>query len=138
MRTFIFSSAILFSTVVAVAQLPGRYQKAVFDSITIDKNIQYGEADFYDANSVHTLAPLVLDVYQPFGDTLAARPLVITIFGGAFLAGNKDWDDMKAWCDSLSHYGYVCASIQYRLLYNPLEEESIIRASYRAVQDTRA
>lgn len=120
------------------AQIAGRYQKAVFDSITITKDIQYGEADFYDASSNHDPAPLYLDFYEPRGDTLQARPLVITIFGGAFLAGNKEWADMVAWCDSLAHSGYVCASIQYRLSFNPLRQESIIRASYRAVQDTRA
>jgi len=123
---------------ISLAQTPARYQNPVFDSVTIQKNIQYGEADFYDANSNHDLAPLYLDFYEPYGDSLAARPLVITIFGGAFLGGNKEWDDMVAWCDSLSRFGYACASIQYRLLFNPANQQSIIRASYRAVQDTRA
>jgi len=106
--------------------------------VTLTANIQYGEADFYDANSNHDLAPLYFDFYEPHGDTLSKRPLVLTLFGGAFLGGNKEWDDMKAWCDSLSRYGYACASIQYRLLFNPLSTQSMIRASYRAVQDTRA
>ncbi len=135
-------SQILFTVApfvqISFAQIPDRYQYPVFDSVTIQKNIQYGEADFYDANSNHDLAPLHLDFYEPYGDTLSARPLVITIFGGAFLGGNKEWDDMVAWCDSLSRFGYACASIQYRLLFNPANQESIIRASYRAVQDTRA
>jgi len=116
----------------------GRYHQAVFDSITVTKDIQYGMADFYDANSNHDLAPLYLNFFEPFGDTFPQRPLVITIFGGAFLGGNKDWEDMTAWCDSLARHGYACASIQYRLLFNPLSTPSMVRASYRAVQDTRA
>src|SRR5688572_28928123 len=138
MRFLFLSSTIIFSFQIVAAQIPGRYQKAVFDSVILHNEIQYGEADFYDAYSNHDLAPLYLDFYEPFDDTLDARPLVITIFGGAFLGGTKEWDDMIAWCDSLSRYGYACASIQYRLIFNPLNQESIIRASYRAVQDTRA
>ncbi len=129
---------LLFTSEIANSQQSGRYQRAIFDSIIVTKEIQYGEADFYDANSNHDLDPLYLDFYEPYDDTLGKRPLVITIFGGGFLGGHKQWDDMIAWCDSLSHYGYACASIQYRLLFNPFNQESIIRASYRAVQDTRA
>lgn len=117
---------------------PGRYQRAIFDSVRTTHDIQYGSADFYDPNLNHDLDPLYLDLYEPVGDSATKRPLVITLFGGAFLGGHKQWDDMVAWCDSLTLYGYVCASIQYRLLFNPLNQESIIRASYRAVQDTRA
>ena len=138
MRLFFSILLITFSLQTLTAQIPGRYKKFVFDSIIIHKDIQYGEADFYDANSNHDLAPLYLDFYEPKGDNLSARPLVITIFGGAFIGGNKEWDDMRAWCDSLSRYGYTCASIQYRLAFNAFNQESIIRASYRAVQDTRA
>ena len=88
----------------AYAQTPPyRYQKAVFDSISITKHIEYGQADRHDANSQLILEPLHLDFYEPAGDFISHRPLVVAIFGGAFLAGNKEWTDMRAWCDSLAH-----------------------------------
>ena len=45
---------------------------------------------------------------------------------------------MVAWCDSLSRYGYACASVNYRIGFNTTSQRSSIRAGYRALQDARA
>ncbi len=42
---------------------------------------------------------------------------------------------MQAFGDSLAHYGYVVASIDYRLGYNPVVKGDLYRAAYRAAQD---
>lgn len=62
----------------------------------------------------------------------------MVFFGGAFLIGDKSMQDVVAWCDSLTAYGYVCAAVNYRIGFNVLSSVSSIRAGYRGVQDARA
>lgn len=56
---------------------------------------------------------LAMDVYEPEGDNLLARPVVILAHGGSFVTGEKGM--MQRWCELLAKKGYVAASIQYRL-----------------------
>jgi acetyl esterase/lipase len=127
-------------TTTALAQCPtnGRFQRAVFPTITITKDITYGTADRYDALNINFPQPLKLDIYQPTGDTMQRRPLVMMMYGGAFQLGDKVDADVTAWCDSLAHHGYVAVSMNYRLGFNQLSSGSATRAVYRAVQDARA
>lgn len=115
-----------------------RYQDRVFSEIKVTKDIVYGQVDPYEAFERNTLEDIKLDFYEPVGDSLEQRPLVVMCFGGAFLVGTKEDSDMVAWCDSLAHRGYACASIEYRLGFNPFRSRSSERAVYRAVQDLRA
>jgi hypothetical protein len=126
------------------SQLPynNRYLSAVFDSITVDTNVVYGTAPalaFPYLNEGNTVSEdLLVDIYQPYGDTLNKRPLIICAHSGSFLSGSKTNDDMVDFCDSLAHRGYVAASIDYRLGMNILSASSSIRAVYRGLQDGRA
>ncbi len=56
---------------------------------------------------------LSMDVYEPEGDNLSARPVVIFAHGGSFIFGDKS--NMQPWCELLAKKGYVAVSIQYRL-----------------------
>lgn len=56
---------------------------------------------------------LSIDIYEPEGDSLAKRPVVILAHGGSFVFGDKS--NMQKWCQLLAQKGYVAASIQYRL-----------------------
>jgi hypothetical protein len=64
---------------------------------------------------------------------------VITVFGGAFVAGSRDYADMVEYCTRLAKHGYVAASIDYRLLsiWN-LNATALIRDAYMAAQDVSA
>lgn len=115
-----------------------RYQDRVFSEIKITKDIVYGQVDPYEAFERNRLEDITLDFYEPVGDSLQERPLVVMCFGGAFLVGTKNDSDIVAWCDSLAHRGYACAAINYRLGFNPFRSRSSERAVYRAVQDLRA
>jgi acetyl esterase/lipase len=115
-----------------------RYEKAVFSDVTVTEDLTYSSAEVYDAFNLPIEFNFKLDVYEPTGDVLEKRPMVIMQFGGAYIFGSKQHADMVAWCDSLASYGYVAVSIDYRLALNPLSEGSAIRAMYRGVQDTRA
>lgn len=114
----------------------GRFVERVFSDIRVTTEIPYSEAALVYEDEPETL---YFDLYEPEGDTMARRPLVITIFGGAFVAGNRSWCDMVAFADSLSHYGYVVASIDYRLIgIIHINETNFIRGAYAGAQDVSA
>ena len=56
----------------------GRYYNPIFGTVNTSTVI-YGNAVLY--NGVDT--NLRVDIYQPAGDTLAARPLLVFAFGGS-------------------------------------------------------
>lgn len=100
----------------------------------------------------HTVKqPLVADVYQPDGDTETARPLALYFHSGNFLPnpqnGNTNGliDDSTAIevCTRLAKMGYVTASVDYRLGWNPLAStqeariNGLINGAYRGLQDAR-
>ena len=110
-----------------------RYAEPVFDEVTVSTNIPFSSAIKEGETSPTTL---YLDFYEPEGDTLSARPLVITVFGGAFVAGSRDYADMVEYCTRLAKHGYAAASIDYRLIsiWN-LTSTALIRDAYMAAQD---
>ena len=137
MKKFALIALLLIQTsALLYAQSGTRFYNRVFQDITVRSEIQYGQGAPIGSD---TEDPLYFDFYEPAGDTMAHRPLVITVFGGAFVAGNRSWCDMVAFGDSLSHYGYAVASIDYRLLpVYRITETNFIRAGYMAAQDVSA
>jgi hypothetical protein len=81
---------------------------------------------------------LKLDLFEPAGDTLAKRPLVLFAFGGGFLVGSKEDADIQGVCDTLAGKGYVAAAINYRLGLNAADAGSAERAVWRGAQDYSA
>lgn len=118
---------------VTMAQTGQRYAEPVFDEVNIETGIPFSSAVKEGDTSPTTLC---LDFYEPVGDTLSARPLVITVFGGAFVAGSRDYADMVEYCTRLAKHGYAAASIDYRLIsiWN-LNSTALIRDAYMAAQD---
>jgi acetyl esterase/lipase len=119
-----------------------RYQERVFGQSYVTSNVVYGNAPslttVYLGENVTQNVNLTMDIFEPFGDTLAKRPLVVLAFGGAFLIGSKEDGDIQSVCDSLARRGYVTASINYRLGMNVVDGTSAERAIYRSLQDFSA
>jgi pimeloyl-ACP methyl ester carboxylesterase len=124
-----------------------RYTSRTFENICVEKNVTYCTADSWDLTGTGTLNPsdIKLDIYYPIESATEKRPLVLCLFGGAFLSGSKERPDIVAWCDSLAHYGYVAVAINYRLGFNPVgggggigPSTGMKRAAYRAIQDCRS
>ena len=120
-------------TNVTMAQIGQRYAEPVFDEVNIETGIPFSSAVKEGDTSPTTV---YLDFYEPVGDTLSARPLVITVFGGAFVAGSRDYADMVEYCTRLAKHGYAAASMDYRLIsiWN-LNSTALIRDAYMAAQD---
>ncbi len=144
MTRYFIAALLSIGTLMASAQQCGglRYQQRVFGQSYKTSNVVYGNAaslpSVYLGENITQNINLTLDVFEPFGDTLTKRPLVILAFGGAFLIGSKDDGDMQTVCDSLARRGYVTASINYRLGMNVVDGSSAERAIYRALQDFSA
>ncbi len=118
-----------------------RYRQAIFQ-VQKTADIVYGTAQaipaVYVNENVTVTQDLKLDLYEPLGDTLARRPLIMFAFGGGFLIGAKEDEDARSLCDSFARKGFVTASINYRLGMNVADGSSGERAVYRAVQDWSA
>jgi hypothetical protein len=129
----ILSSAMLY--IATSAQCTSdRYTRQVFPAVTTTSGIQFGSAMPYNG-----LIPqsLYLDLYEPTGDTIAQRPLIVYAFGGGFLIGTRIDPPIPAYCTYLAKCGYVVASIDYRIGFNVADAASAERAVYRGVQDLR-
>jgi acetyl esterase/lipase len=106
-----------------------RYSKAVFANVTNSNNIQYGQANNYLGLNTN----LLLDFYQPSGDTILKRPLIVFIHGGGFIdvTETKSLSHIIAFADSFAKRGYVVASIDYRLDIS-ISNRSVINAMHDA------
>jgi acetyl esterase/lipase len=89
-----------------------RYRDQVFSTVSVTSDLQYGAAPGVDGNT----AALKLDLYQPTGDTAAARPAVIWVHGGGYAGGDKTTGPSAFLADQFARLGYVTVSINYRLL----------------------
>lgn len=79
-----------------------------------------------------------MDIYQPAGDTLTQRPLIIFAHGGSFVAGDKTNTDQVNLCTHFAKRGYVTATMNYRMGMFPINASTATDAVYRAVQDMKA
>ncbi len=116
-----------------------RYLSDVFDSVSIT-TVQFGEGRNYQGNNQE----LFMDIYQPVGDTVTNRPVLVFAFGGGFIQGDRFELHATKTCERFARAGYVAVSIDYRYnfdisygLLNGLDKEAI-RVFFRAVQDMRA
>jgi acetyl esterase/lipase len=131
-----------------------RYVDEVFDAVDVQTNVIYGSNITVLPAMLGQLPaaqPLALDLYTPSGDTETSRPLILYFHTGNFLPqyvngsalGNKDDSCAVEICERFARMGYVVASVDYRLGWNPLagtQDErtlQLIQAAYRGVQDSR-
>jgi poly(3-hydroxybutyrate) depolymerase len=136
-KTLTLLSLVALTSFGANAQDPcstGRYASDVYTNITTTSNIIYGaNTSFSGANTT-----LKLDFYEPTGDTAQARPLIIWAHGGSFLGGTKADGDVVSLSQHFAKKGYVCASIDYRTGFFPIDSVNSVKAVVRAVQDMKA
>ena len=143
MKHFIPSAFFLFflsaCLPVVSAQNPGcdgsRYKDNKFISVK-KSTVNYATATVQSGDQV----TLAMDVYEPEGDNITARPVVVLAHGGSFIIGGKG--DMQPWCQLLAKKGYVAVSIQYRLFpffqLGLPDSVDIFDQAVRAVGDMKA
>ncbi len=146
--------ALFIVQTMAYAQCTERYKSRYFSSIQVFRDVVYSmDAPALIGATLTTETvidkDLVMDVFMPpVTDTVTNRPVVILAHGGGFinvafmggtvLVGTMDNEDVQALADTLAHWGFVTASIEYRLGFNVASGSSIKRAVWRGTQDMSA
>lgn len=114
-----------------------RFVDSVFSEIE-KETVTYRSAQYYSGDSV---VELKMDIYQPKNDEMDNRPVIIVLYGGSFMNGNKDDEAFSVpVSDYLAKKGYVSIAIDYRVGLNmaSMDPAEIIKAAYRGIQDTKA
>ncbi len=149
---------LLFGLILAGAFLAGaqpyqRYIDEPFAGVVVTKDVVYGQNVPRASND---LIDLKMDVYEPAGDTLGRRPVLILIHSGSFLppnssaqqgrfpSGSKTDNWLVETCTRMAKKGYVVVSMTHRLGWDPTKtveverRKEIMSAVWRAQQDFRA
>ncbi|MBK9733703.1 MAG: carboxylesterase family protein [Saprospiraceae bacterium] len=152
----VFAILIIFQPYLSFTQPPvNRYTVNLFPNITETTNVLFSTnvprpnpgGGFYETITGYPLnvdefsttpINLYMNIFQPTGDTLKKRPVIIISFGGGFVAGSKDHWSIRLMAQELAKRGFVTAVIDYRLGMNIFDEELSKRAVYRGVQDARS
>lgn len=131
-----------------------RYLTQVFDQVQVTTGVTYGvNATVLYYQSLGQAVPenLLMDIYEPVGDVETNRPVILYFHTGNFLpqptygnpTGNRSDSSVVELCTRLAKMGYVVASCDYRLGWNPIATaqtervKTLINAAYRGVQDSR-
>ena len=119
-----------------------RYFDRIFNTVSKTANVIYGNApsitSIYLSESITVAQDLKLDIFQPDNDYESKRALIIFAHSGGFITGSKNNEDMQALSDTFAHYGYVTASMEYRMNFNLFSSSSSERAVWRGTQDASA
>ena len=117
----------------------GRYEEEIFDNVYVTSGVYYGtniqEGLFGDSDE-----DLYLDVYEPYGDDLENRPVVIFMFGGSFIGGSRTSSDIVELCTRYAKRGYVAVAIDYRLTLDLLifaNETTAYKAASKGIHDLK-
>lgn len=109
----VLAAALVAVGLVSTAGADGhrRYLDPVFVDVDVTAGVPYRTAEDCEGTPVE----LALDVHEPAGDALAARPLLVWIHGGSFAIGSRDGALEQLVATDWARRGYVVASISYRL-----------------------
>ena len=149
-KNLLLTAAFCASLIANETSAQTRYLDEVFTSVTVSSNVVYGN-NLEVLTGVPVATDLLMDVYEPAGDMLTDRPLILYLATGSFLpryinqsaTGAKTDSATVEICTRLAKQGYVVAAVDYRKGWNPAEAitddrtESILRAVYRGLQDSK-
>jgi acetyl esterase/lipase len=107
----LIASACQIQTLRPEGDSPLRYRDEIFTQVTKTSDVAYGNA----VNEQGQNQTLLLDVYQPTGDTVGSRPAIVWVHGGSFRSGSKTSAEIVDEANTFARKGFVNASISYRL-----------------------
>lgn len=102
-----------------------RYLKPVFPQVELHDGIYYRSA--VDLKGV--TQRLVLDVYEPKGDTQELRPAILWLHGGGLKGGDRNQGYIVTVSNEFAKRGYVCISADYRIGTNQDDFMQILQNS---------
>jgi hypothetical protein len=124
-----------------------RYLDEIFTNVDVQADIIY-QANISVLTGMPALDTFRLDFYEPQGDTVSERPLILIAHTGSFLPPpingqctgvRQDWT-VEMLCTMLAKRGFTAAAFSYRQGWNPVgtQEErtgTLLNAAYRGIQD---
>jgi hypothetical protein len=147
--------AIILVTLGFSANSQTRYLDDVFTGVTVTSDVTYAT----NINIFPLLmglapapAPILCDIYEPTGDSIVNRPVIILAHTGSFLppvingqpTGSKSDLSIVEQCTRWAKKGYVVVAMDNRLGWNPTSTDqnvrtsSLLQAAYRGIQDAKA
>ena len=146
--------AIIMAMATTSVSAQTRYLDEVFTDVNVETNVTYGmnaTVLYYSVLGQAVPEALNMDIYSPAGDAETNRPLMLFFHTGNFLphpqnggtGGNRTDSSAVEICSRFARMGYVVASCDYRLGWNPIDTSqegrvyTLINAAYRGVQDSR-
>jgi predicted esterase len=111
-----------------------RYRKDLFSDLDIQENVLYSRNETMQGR----VRDLKMDIFEPAGDSLEKRPLVIWAHGGYFCYGDKE--NFHSMCEFVSQKGWVSSSIAYRKWEERKLPDSLqyLETAIRATHDMHA
>ena len=148
---------LIVSTISANAQ-GMRYLDDVFTNVTVTSDVEYAQnisilpAILSGGVNPPALMPILCDIYEPTGDNLTDRPVIVLAHTGSFLppvingqpTGSKLDSSIVQQCMRWAKKGYVAVAMNYRLGWNPTSSNqdtrtsTLLQAAYRGIQDAKA
>ncbi len=154
MQNFNKNLILILLVMLSYSAFSQRYLTEVFDDVQVTSDVTYGQNTtlLFIAQLGPVKEDLKMDVYEPVNDNVTERPLVILLHTGNFLPrivnggimGTKSDSSAVEIATRLAKMGYVVASVDYRLGWNPaapsqpLRALGLIQAAYRGIQDARS
>lgn len=112
----------------------GRYtDPAFFDSVMVTLAVPFGSNTPVSGGGTEILE---MDIYEPYGDTLAERPAVLVAFGGSFIGGTRA--DVEELCVRFAKLGFVVIAPDYRVGFFFPNANTTQLAVVRGMHDLRA
>lgn len=132
---------LFFGSLLNTVTAQNRYLDSLF-TVTKHTDVVYGSN--YDNHD--SLWTLLMDVYEPNGDTAALRPIIYFVHGGSFIHNSRTDQSIHKTAEYFAKKGYVTANIEYRveqsefefIYLNFLDKNNWYRAIIRATQDLKA
>ncbi|MDI6857064.1 MAG: alpha/beta hydrolase [Dehalococcoidia bacterium] len=126
-------AAVAFPSLDPAAADGRRYLDEVFQSLTVTRDIPYGQA--LDHHGV--AQTLYLDLYEPAGDIEPLRAALVWVHGGNFNSGDKAGALDVEMSTRFAKRGYVVVSINHRIrpeipTYDPPEPQAVVDAQHDA------
>ncbi|MFK8163719.1 MAG: T9SS type A sorting domain-containing protein [Lewinella sp.] len=148
------SFLVLSLCLVGALTAQNRYIDEIFTDVTVERDLTYSTNVDPLAISQGAMGPTpqLMDVYQPEGDTVSLRPVVVMFHTGNFLPqyfnggpyGSRIDSGLVEITNRLVKRGYVGISATYRKGWQPtatadsIRTGSLLQAVYRASQDAHA
>jgi acetyl esterase/lipase len=109
---YLFAGLFLFLFPSSLVQAATLFKDAQF-KVKVMRNVEFATGAVRQPSPGKR--PLLMDIYQPqVADSDWKRPALIAMHGGGFILGDKG--EMTNLCREMAARGYVCFSINYRLV----------------------